>query len=196
MLHMFCHSALRKGVFLVLLPKRASRSFSPIHRPAVQESKVKMTIGISAQVRCTPRVVYKRVCDERTAPSTGAGFYLNATNPKYARHYNMHTHIQLEIPQVLETAALPIVSNWHSLPIRAETAVGRRISRVCPFLATVWVAMERFVHTLHPRQDSTVLRLPSRPSQTPSMRRGDRKLFSDIFKVVLRKQRSNTTQRN
>jgi S-formylglutathione hydrolase len=39
---------------------------------------------------------------------TGAGFYLNATNPKYARHYNMSTHIQLEIPQILETAALPI----------------------------------------------------------------------------------------
>ncbi|KAH9082239.1 carbohydrate esterase family 1 protein [Lactarius deliciosus] len=39
---------------------------------------------------------------------TGAGFYLNATNPKYARHYNMRTHIQLEIPQILETAGLPI----------------------------------------------------------------------------------------
>jgi len=39
---------------------------------------------------------------------TGAGFYLNATNPKYSRHYNMGTHIQLEIPQILETAALPI----------------------------------------------------------------------------------------
>ncbi|KAI0286889.1 carbohydrate esterase family 1 protein [Russula aff. rugulosa BPL654] len=39
---------------------------------------------------------------------TGAGFYLDATNPKYALHYNMRTHIQLEIPQVLEIAGLPI----------------------------------------------------------------------------------------
>ena len=53
---------------------------------------------------------------ERAFSSTGAGFYLNATNPKYSRHYNMSTHIQLEIPQILETAALPIVSAGHSLP--------------------------------------------------------------------------------
>ncbi|KAF8481042.1 carbohydrate esterase family 1 protein [Russula ochroleuca] len=39
---------------------------------------------------------------------TGAGFYLDATNPKYALHYNMRTHIQFEIPQVLEIAGLPI----------------------------------------------------------------------------------------
>ncbi|KAG6821363.1 hypothetical protein H0H93_014160 [Arthromyces matolae] len=40
----------------------------------------------------------------------GAGFYLNATNPKYAAHYNMLTHITLELPQVLEAAGIPIVS--------------------------------------------------------------------------------------
>ncbi|KAG6832509.1 hypothetical protein H0H92_000138 [Tricholoma furcatifolium] len=38
----------------------------------------------------------------------GAGFYLNATNPKYATHYNMLTHITLELPQVLEAAGIPI----------------------------------------------------------------------------------------
>jgi S-formylglutathione hydrolase FrmB len=42
---------------------------------------------------------------------TGAGFYLDATNPKYALHYNMRTHIQLEIPQVLEITGLPIVNS-------------------------------------------------------------------------------------
>ena len=41
----------------------------------------------------------------------GAGFYLDATNPKYALHYNMRTHIQFEIPQVLEIADLPVVSS-------------------------------------------------------------------------------------
>ncbi|KIK70789.1 carbohydrate esterase family 1 protein [Collybiopsis luxurians FD-317 M1] len=35
---------------------------------------------------------------------TGAGFYLNATNPKYATHYNMYTHIVMELPQVIEAA--------------------------------------------------------------------------------------------
>ncbi|KAI0271433.1 carbohydrate esterase family 1 protein [Gloeopeniophorella convolvens] len=39
---------------------------------------------------------------------TGAGFYLNATNPKYSRHYNMRTHITLELPEVLEAAGLPL----------------------------------------------------------------------------------------
>ncbi|KAF8078796.1 carbohydrate esterase family 1 protein [Lyophyllum atratum] len=39
---------------------------------------------------------------------TGAGFYINATNPKYAKHYNMLTHVTLELPQVIESAGLPI----------------------------------------------------------------------------------------
>ncbi|KAI0706120.1 carbohydrate esterase family 1 protein [Cytidiella melzeri] len=38
----------------------------------------------------------------------GAGFYVNATNPKYAKHYNMLTHITEELPKVIETAGLPI----------------------------------------------------------------------------------------
>ncbi|KAF5375003.1 hypothetical protein D9758_000463 [Tetrapyrgos nigripes] len=39
---------------------------------------------------------------------TGAGFYLNATNSKYAAYYNMYSHITLELPQIIETAGLPI----------------------------------------------------------------------------------------
>ncbi|KAJ7630759.1 carbohydrate esterase family 1 protein [Roridomyces roridus] len=39
---------------------------------------------------------------------TGAGFYLNATHPKFSKHYNMLTHITMEIPQVILTAELPI----------------------------------------------------------------------------------------
>jgi S-formylglutathione hydrolase FrmB len=38
---------------------------------------------------------------------TGAGFYLNATNPKYSKHYNMYTHVTLELPNLLES--FPIV---------------------------------------------------------------------------------------
>lgn len=41
---------------------------------------------------------------------TGAGFYLNATNPKYAKHYNMLTHITLELPQVIEASGIPVAS--------------------------------------------------------------------------------------
>jgi len=41
---------------------------------------------------------------------TGAGFYLNATNPKFSAHYNMLTHVTIELPQVIEAAGLPIVS--------------------------------------------------------------------------------------
>ncbi|KII94185.1 carbohydrate esterase family 1 protein [Plicaturopsis crispa FD-325 SS-3] len=39
---------------------------------------------------------------------TGAGFYLNATNPKFSKHYNMATHITSELPAVLAAADLPL----------------------------------------------------------------------------------------
>jgi S-formylglutathione hydrolase len=45
-----------------------------------------------------------------TLPHVGAGFYLNATNVKYSRHYNMLTHVTMELPQTIEIAGLPIVS--------------------------------------------------------------------------------------
>ncbi|KAF8167723.1 carbohydrate esterase family 1 protein [Crassisporium funariophilum] len=39
---------------------------------------------------------------------TGAGFYLDATKPEYAKHYNMASHITTELPQVIEAAGIPI----------------------------------------------------------------------------------------
>ncbi|KAG2154653.1 carbohydrate esterase family 1 protein [Suillus clintonianus] len=39
---------------------------------------------------------------------SGAGFYLNATNPKWSKHYNMLNHITQELPQVLQKAGLPL----------------------------------------------------------------------------------------
>ena len=39
----------------------------------------------------------------------GAGFYVNATNPKYAKYYNMLTHVTEELPKVIQDAGLPIV---------------------------------------------------------------------------------------
>ncbi|KAJ3808768.1 carbohydrate esterase family 1 protein [Lentinula aff. lateritia] len=39
---------------------------------------------------------------------TGAGFYLNATNPKFSAHYNMYTHVAVELPEVIEAAGIPI----------------------------------------------------------------------------------------
>jgi len=46
--------------------------------------------------------------DENWDFGTGAGFYLNATNVKYSRHYNMLTHVTMELPQTIEIAGLPI----------------------------------------------------------------------------------------
>jgi len=37
---------------------------------------------------------------------TGAGFYINATNPKYSGHYNMFTHVTTELPRIMEAAGL------------------------------------------------------------------------------------------
>ncbi|KIJ21927.1 carbohydrate esterase family 1 protein [Paxillus involutus ATCC 200175] len=39
---------------------------------------------------------------------SGAGFYLNATNPKWSKHYNMLNHVTQELPQVIEAAGIPI----------------------------------------------------------------------------------------
>ncbi|KAJ8594808.1 carbohydrate esterase family 1 protein [Rhizopogon salebrosus TDB-379] len=39
---------------------------------------------------------------------TGAGFYLDATNPKWSKHYNMLTYVTRELPQVLKAANLPL----------------------------------------------------------------------------------------
>jgi len=38
----------------------------------------------------------------------GAGFYLNATKSKWAKHYNMLDHVTKELPQVIEAAGIPI----------------------------------------------------------------------------------------
>lgn len=39
---------------------------------------------------------------------TGAGFYLNATSPKFAKHYNMYDYITEELPKTLESLDLPL----------------------------------------------------------------------------------------
>ncbi|KIM47831.1 hypothetical protein M413DRAFT_439510 [Hebeloma cylindrosporum] len=39
---------------------------------------------------------------------TGAGFYVDATKAEYSKHYNMATHITVELPQVIEAAGILI----------------------------------------------------------------------------------------
>jgi len=39
---------------------------------------------------------------------TGAGFYLDATHPKYHKNYNMLSYITVELPKVLEEANIPV----------------------------------------------------------------------------------------
>ncbi|KAF9015559.1 esterase D [Cyathus striatus] len=46
---------------------------------------------------------------------TGAGFYLNASKSEYSKHYNMLTHITLELPKVIEAAGIPIDFNRQSI---------------------------------------------------------------------------------
>ena len=124
---------------------------------------------------------------------TGAGFYLDATNPKYALHYNMRTHIQFEIPQVLEIAGLPIVNTGICFsPLKLNGTC--RISHVCLYLAIAWVAMGHCVRTSRQKRNSTALRRPSHPYQTPSMLRGARKLLRDTSKVAFTKRRSSMMQ--
>jgi len=46
---------------------------------------------------------------------TGAGFYLDATKPAYSKHYNMATHITVELPHVIEAAGIPVDFNRQSI---------------------------------------------------------------------------------
>ena len=50
---------------------------------------------------------------------TGAGFYLDATKPEYTKHYNMATHVTVELPHVIEAAGLPVVRPCHSIRYQA-----------------------------------------------------------------------------
>jgi S-formylglutathione hydrolase len=53
---------------------------------------------------------------------TGAGFYLDATHPKYRVHYNMLSHITVELPDVLEEAGIPI--DWRRKSIFGHSMGG------------------------------------------------------------------------
>jgi len=50
--------------------------------------------------------------DENWDFGTSAGFYLNATKPAYATHYNMLTHVTKELPQVIASGDLSIPIDW------------------------------------------------------------------------------------
>lgn len=64
-----------------------------------------MTVGTSAPVRPSKDQPTKLIeCLE-----IGAGFYLNATNPDYFKHYNMCNYITEELPKILKSLDLPIV---------------------------------------------------------------------------------------
>jgi S-formylglutathione hydrolase len=58
---------------------------------------------------------------------TGAGFYLNATNPKWAKHYNMYTHVVMELPMVIEANGLPIDWNRKSIFGHSGSLAERKI---------------------------------------------------------------------
>lgn len=46
---------------------------------------------------------------------TGAGFYLDATSPKFSKHYNMYTHITEELPTIIRRENIPIDWNRKSV---------------------------------------------------------------------------------
>lgn len=48
--------------------------------------------------------------DESYDFGSGAGFYINATKAPYSKHYHMYDHIIKELPEVLKSNDLPVVS--------------------------------------------------------------------------------------
>ena len=107
------HAARRRAASSGPRPRRASRSSSPTHPRAARASKARPTAGTSVSVRAPlgPRAVSSsRILNAGCGGAhAGAGFYVNATAPKWAKHYNMLTHVTIELPQVLEAAGLPLV---------------------------------------------------------------------------------------
>jgi hypothetical protein len=69
---------------------------------------MKMKIGTLVVVNNT-RTLVLILSSRGGYERTGAGFYLDATHPKWSMHYNMLTHVTQELPQVLEAAGLPLV---------------------------------------------------------------------------------------
>lgn len=186
------HSVLRREPFLALPRRKESPSSSLILLHVAQASKAKTMTGTLAQV-CSRLTIRSSQPIRYLLFFSGAGFYLDATNPKYALHYNMRTHIQFEIPQVLEIAGLPIVSS--GICFSLLKLIGTcRISNVCLYLAIAWVAMGHCAHTSRQKRNSTVPRRHSHPYQILLTHRGDRKLSQDISKVAYRKRRNNMTQ--
>ena len=57
---------------------------------------------------------------------SGAGFYIDATSPKYSKYYNMFTHVFSEIPDVLEKQNLPLVSLFLSRKFALKTFKNNR----------------------------------------------------------------------
>jgi S-formylglutathione hydrolase len=48
--------------------------------------------------------------------SQGAGFYINATNPIYSKHYNMYDYVVKELPKALQSLDLPLVCIFFTGP--------------------------------------------------------------------------------
>ncbi len=41
--------------------------------------------------------------DDHYAFGSGAGFYINATEPKWSKHYNMYDYVSKELPEIIQT---------------------------------------------------------------------------------------------
>lgn len=55
--------------------------------------------------------------DESYDFGSGAGFYINATKAPWSKNYNMYDHVVKELPEVLKSNKLPVVSGkMHTLP--------------------------------------------------------------------------------
>ena len=65
---------------------------------------------------------------------TAAGFYLNATNEKWKKHYNMEKYITEELPSLIKDAGLPLDASKAS--VFGHSMVRLDLSPQFPFLST------------------------------------------------------------
>jgi len=80
----------------------------------------------------------------------GAGFYLNATNPPYDKHYHMYSYITQELPTLMETQFQIGTNNLKS--ISGHSMGGHGALTIAFKSPSQWISVSAFAPICHPTE--------------------------------------------
>ena len=84
-----------------------------VKAPEAQKAAARRGIAI-VTVDTSPRNVNVPGEQDHWDFGTGAGFYVDATEPKWEEHYRMYSYVSKELP-ALVTASFPVLEDKHSI---------------------------------------------------------------------------------